>query len=894
MASVNGILGPPSHMEPANDSITLSAKRKRDESEGDHQINSGIASQTSQTSQPTGASTEETQSLIRDLVDVLKSHDTVPSILTRPLPDRASSSEPQAKRQKAEDVSETQNTIVTRVASNTYKDLDDVLEDIDTAVSDILEKLELPNGAARNQYIPPAGPQAEIALKASAFKRRAHELVRREKASSEQNNTSKPSVINNSSYTSNNNVGVNPYTQINAGLGDNKMVLTLYGNAPGPKQLFSSFQIPTEVDGEKNAVQPLREAGLPTGISTTQIIPIKSSSLVEGSKRVTLGDVFPTPANVPGLQPPKPSKNATTRSSTVGWYQPTAVDALPKTGSYFKAPISCGQWLDYSQVTSPQDSKKRHRDRAMSLVGAKAPLPDAEPLESTGAKLEALFRSAYSSFAPTKDNSAAVAPTGVLDRIWWQQAGERSFERLVENTNNLDTATTPGLDTKHEVEDDEEMKEFEQLVETWNGDIVDPNLAPVEANAEKSVEEKDVEEVLEGISELLETLNSYQRIRNMTLNPATRPAGLLSAPDSSSLGTPSKPSEAEQATYEILKSQLALMISTLPPYAVAKLDPDRLADLRISTKIEIRLDDYRGVMEEDEAAAKARAAAAASTTSSSRAIPPSVHRSSSALYGNQYSSSRPAPTLPHQYYGAQTPARASPNMQRPTPTAAVPYPAQRAASAAPYRPSAYGTPTYGHQAARPVPQQYQPSSSAQYLQTPGAQSYMRPNQGYQGIPQATPQASINGRYASQPPYSQQPQNGHDYRYANSSNIARQSSPQKPLYSPQPSAPQPRPSYSTPTPGISQDRRPFLPTSMINGSAQPTNQAQYTPLPATSLTNYSTFMTQEQQSSMMERQRAQLAAQQQSAQQQARNAAQAALGSPSKTPVNGNSAVAAGL
>jgi len=57
--------------------------------------------------------------------------------------------------------------------------------------------------------------------------------------------------------------------------------------------------------------------------------------------------------------------------------------------------------------------------------------------------------------------------------------------------------------------------------------------------------------------------------------------------------------------------------------------------------------------------------------------------------------------------------------------------------------------------------------------------------------------------------------------------------------------------------------------------------------------YSTFMSAEQQASMMERQRAQLA-QQQGMQQMARNAAQAGvMGSPSKSQVNAN-AVPAGL
>ena len=57
-------------------------------------------------------------------------------------------------------------------------------------------------------------------------------------------------------------------------------------------------------------------------------------------------------------------------------------------------------------------------------------------------------------------------------------------------------------------------------------------------------------------------------------------------------------------------------------------------------------------------------------------------------------------------------------------------------------------------------------------------------------------------------------------------------------------------------------------------------------------NYSTFMTTQEQSNILERQRAQLAQQQGFQQQQARSAAQG-LASPSKTAINGNYSVAAG-
>ena len=46
-----------------------------------------------------------------------------------------------------------------------------------------------------------------------------------------------------------------------------------------------------------------------------------------------------------------------------------------------------------------------------------------------------------------------------------------------------------------------------------------PSLVGLGAAPEKSAEEKDVEEILDGNSELLDTLNSYQRNRHMSLNP---------------------------------------------------------------------------------------------------------------------------------------------------------------------------------------------------------------------------------------------------------------------------------------------------------------------------------------------------------------------------------------
>ncbi|KAI6709010.1 hypothetical protein JHW43_008466 [Diplocarpon mali] len=898
MSSMNGSLSPAPPADSSTYISSLSAKRKRDDT------TDGNGVPTSHSLEDPGQSAEAARALIRDLIDVLRAEDIAPSILTRSLPDRPSSSGPQAKRQKSEDDSANSTSILARLSANTYCNVTEVLRDIDTAVLDITEKLELPNGAASNRFISASATQSEIPFKATTFKQRAYELVARELAATGHIDHWKANGTNN---------GHNFAAKINAGSSENKIVLTLYGNAPGPKQLFSSLQMPTKLEGEeRNLLQTVREAGLPNGITTTQIVPVQVTGLAEEKRPVpTLGELFPTPSTVPALQPPKPSKIATTRSSTVGWYQPSAIEPVSRSASYFKQAISTGQWLDYSNASPPQQGvKRKHRDRAISFVGTKAFSVENEPAESEASKLEALFRGAYSSFAPTKDDSAAVVPVGVMNRIWWQEYGERSFGNLVDNWNSMEEATRPAPTVENRIED-KELAVFEKLVEEYESDLIDPGLATLDSGVEKSAEEKGVDEIIEGISELLETLNSYQRIRHMSLSSSSRPAGLLSVPDTTSLGVPSKPSESEQATYEILKSQLTLMISTLPPFAVAKLDPDRLADLAISTKIEVRANNYRGVMEDDEVAARAKVAALSAATAPRPNAPMQTHRSSStSLYGSQYTSPRPVPAVTQQYYNsAQTPIRPpSNNMQRPPATASVPYQIQRPPGSAPYRPSpAYGAPTYPHQAPRPVQQQYASPNQQQYQPAPVGQNYgqnfMRTqSQSYQSHTSqpASQTPNLNGRYngQSQTAYAHQAQpassNGMNYQYANSSNINRQTSPQK-IYSPQSQDVQSRAGYSTPTPAppVPQNRQPYtqntLAPSAMNGSAsQQTPQQQYTSQTPSGYS--SSFLTTQEQSSLMERQRAQLVAQQ-AQQQQARSVTQSSMGPSSNNQTNG---VAAGL
>jgi hypothetical protein len=73
MASVNGGLSPLSHSDSANSSITLSAKRKRDDSTEDQNHVNGISDSKSDAASVPPTS-EDSQALIRDLIDVLKTY----------------------------------------------------------------------------------------------------------------------------------------------------------------------------------------------------------------------------------------------------------------------------------------------------------------------------------------------------------------------------------------------------------------------------------------------------------------------------------------------------------------------------------------------------------------------------------------------------------------------------------------------------------------------------------------------------------------------------------------------------------------------------------------------------------------------------------------------------
>ena len=511
-------------------------------------------------------------------------------------------------------------------------------------------------------------------------------------------------------------------------LQESRSALTVYGQAQGPKQLFSSLQksqhvkIEGAVDKKRpfadiDVVVPIQESVLPHIITTTEILPPTSNEII-GSKRKrnpTFAEIFPTPSTVHLVAPPKPNKHLTTRDSNVSFIKN---DNLPKPNQtgvaiYSTERLAVGKWLGYDhvEVTQEPSVKRKQRDRALS-TGKAEPMTENVKAAFEQAKLDALFRSVYSSFAPSKDDSAAVIPSEVKEKLWWNKIGEKRFEEAL----ILDPALAAIDDENAKPENDAE----EELDEDTIKEAVE-NFEPVENPFSDEKLDKDAEEILREISELLETLHSHQRIRNATL--PTKSIG--TDPGTKQLvGSPTTPSTAEVDVYFMLRDQLSLMISQLPPYAVAKLNGDQLEDLNISRKIVTETKDYRGVMEEDIFSRLAKQAAISSAVGT-----PTVSRSHVpyAAAANPYARGTPVgqPSRPIQASQAY--------QQRPQQPSAS-YPRQPASGAH------YGTPTsYAANGQRPA----YPASYPQATPRPNSYPTTAASAYYQNRPQ---QSNFGGAY----------------------------------------------------------------------------------------------------------------------------------------------------
>lgn len=677
---------------------------------------------------------------------------------------------------------------------------------------------------------------------------------------------------------------------------ESRTVLTIFGNAQGPKQLFSSLQQPRVVspshkvstlDTSVKVTLPLRESALPNIISTTQVFPLPDSTDEKSKENATIGKLFKAPAHLPQLSPPKLAKPLTTKGSTVTFAPPEPPKPNRKSShSYANQNLAAGIWLGYGGVDMPKDptsptAKQKSRQRALSTGEAQQPPSQTTLTAIKQAKEDALFRSAYSSFAPTRDDSTAIIPEETKNMVWWQKVGEKRFNEVFPiDPALLGEEGASEVDANEVAEDEEEV--FKAAAEKF--EPIQEGL--LEEPKEKTELEKNTDEVLKEISELLETLASHQRIRNSSLATNPRTPVIQNSSLASLAGSPSTPSSEEIDVYQMLKSQLTLMISQLPPYAVAKLNGDQLEELNISRTILIENKEIKGVLEEDHLSRLAKASSATAVA------PPSLPRMTSTGSGahshyppssTQYtrptsaihSSARPVQAS-QSYFPQQQSVHRSPSVhyQRSSsgPTQAYQTPTTSYSSTA--RPSFPTTQAYGQQTSRTTysqaatPGQYYSQRSAQpsnYGTGAAASQYFG----------STSQTPSQGRYPqqSQNGFYQRPQNVAPMYSAAQSPHARTASPLKAA----PAATQPsygsRPGFGAPG---GQIRSTYYPPSQY-GNPQP-----QTPVSAAA-GGYNALSSNTQQM-MIDRQQAQAVAQ-----SQARLAAQNSFnrqGSGTPQPPNG--------
>ncbi|KAI4691731.1 hypothetical protein J4E81_007258 [Alternaria sp. BMP 2799] len=833
MAAANGTLSPPSLPQAPNS--PAAAKRKLAE-------RPAIAVNGASTPAPgesASASARSLQAVLGDILAVLKSYDTKPSILSHPITSsitRSASGEADSKRTKLTPP-DGPATISNLIQDGSYDSLHALEKDVESATTEILASSGPSDSSAAQ-----ASPQ-DTALqgKVLAFQTVLKNLVAREGArkapgSAKQVNGDADAPASGEEGTP---VPIKEEDQ-DAEIPQSRTVLTLYGSAP-PKQLFSSLQQPQKIppahgistlDTAVKVTLPLRETNLPNLISTTEVYPIPES---DSKKKVaTIGEVFRAPAHLPQISPPKSARPTTSKgNSTITFAHQEAPKPRRKgSQSHAHQSLSSGFWLGYAGVDMPKDqtsptAKQKSRQRALSMGEAQQPPSEAILVAVQQAKEDALFRSAYSSFAPTRDDSSAIIPEETKNMVWWQKVGEKRFNEMFPiDPALLDPEQAKQALTNGTTDEDELFKEAVENFTPVQGDVL-PGME------EKTEEEKDTDEVLKEISELLETLASYQRIRNLSLTTNPRTPVVQNASLATLAGSPSTPSSEELDVYQILKSQLTLLISQLPPYAVAKLNGDQMDELNISRTILFDTKEYKGVLEEDQLSKLAKTPGMAAATPATLARTSSGTNAHYPAAGHQYS--RPAPSVPQSgarpvYSQPQSLHRSSSmHLQRSPSGAAQTFQPGGASYATNSRPGYSATPSYNQQTPRPsygtTPSgQYFPQRSAQpssYTGAPGSQYY-----------NSTPAQGQN-RYASQ-------QNQSSF-YPRSQNAApmyngaqapppRNVSPIK--GAPTPSAYGTRPAYGTPVSGGQMRSTYYGPsqyaTPQAPGAAAPYNGAGSNP------------------------------------------------------------------
>ncbi|KAF2667124.1 hypothetical protein BT63DRAFT_427535 [Microthyrium microscopicum] len=745
---------------PDQSTANVAQKRKLSQADLEPETN-GIASKSpteheSDTPEPALA-TPELNSLLADILIVLQRHDPKPSILDYTLPEHETSQEPSSKRIRLSDESNTA-TISAKVSGQHYTSLKALGRDVDTVCDVVLKPIREKQSALVNA---PYGRQPQLPADDTkywasvlAFQKVLGGLIYAAKDSSASNTNG----ANLKGLTN----GIKTETTDVTELPASNQVLTIYAGAQAPRQLFSSFQKPLHVNGEEisesneldssvNVTLPLREAALPGFLTVSNIADFSKAAQGSASnKNRKFGERFIPPRQLPTLQVPKPNNRLLTKGNNVSWipHRDLAKPSSQHRPTYNWASMKqlSGKWLSYNGLDSSKDpnspeAKRRQRERALSTGASFVPQTEETRLAEEEAKEDALFRSVFSSFAPSVDNSSVVVPDQVRNEIWWAKTGRYRAEKLF--IDPLLLGEDDQLDGEaDQVEIDEEL--IEEALKTYEPEVL-------ESGKTEDEEQDEVDKRLQDITELIDTLYSQQKIRLSQLPSTSTPITPVGQRPSLSetIGTPTTPSASEMKTFKDLKTRLAMLILDLPPYVVARVDGDKLNDLAVSTEMIMEADNDRGILEDDTPIPTPKHVAHASHQPTSITPRPTAPNSYGNLpAANQYNRTAQAPIAGRtnsSYYPqqqAQTPRTPAVNYARPgaqTYAAGYPSTGQRAG----YGPPSYNASNRQSFNQQPIyPQGQQPIAAARGSQynsfynnnaaTPGsARTFQQtPTQGY--------------------------------------------------------------------------------------------------------------------------------------------------------------------
>ncbi|KAF9891082.1 hypothetical protein FE257_005017 [Aspergillus nanangensis] len=597
MSATNGELNPSTPDPPA---LATPGKRKRVSShddKGSHDTNP-VASQAQEKI--------KLQENLRNLTEILARHDTELQLLSCPLP--SSPAKPRSKRAKVSGDRDEIVSIQTRVVSARYNSVSEFLTDIERASATVIERSKT---LATGNQPDGSSPLTETVNRIAAFKKVLNTLVRHTqvnqsnvKAETSEDDTEPPRSS----------------TPPAAETRNESLVLTLFGNPANPKQLYSSLQksvkvpLPSDDPATEKYVEvqaPLPEVGLPNGITTTKAVHHDLEDKSKDLPKRTFGDVFAPRQTLPQLEPPRRARSSS--RGVNGWIDNfeaiTNYKAfLGDRNNYCLAPLPSGQWLQYGGVTSsPTYWNRRQKQQSSQQLGQDRFDEDSAMWTDDDASL---LQGVYSSFAPSFDSSGAVLQEDSKDSVWWSRRGARRLYTLLSAPYQEKETVSACPGNIGDLDEDT----LEEMVKSYNpeefADGVVHNEVPKEDTEEDTSGEKDLDDMLRDISDLLETLSSSQKNRNLEASPPSGSQGIdpkESDPDSGSSLTPAT---AEQSVYETLRSGLAALVSSLPPYAVAKLNGGQLDELNISQKVVFENPDYRGTMEKDDVTIQQERAAA--------------------------------------------------------------------------------------------------------------------------------------------------------------------------------------------------------------------------------------------------------------------------------------------